>query len=826
MDRQDLRFGRFLARPLSRELFADGRPLRIGARAFELLLALAERPGEVLSRDELFTRVWPGRVVIDDNLKMQVMALRKLLGAEAVITVPRRGYRFGLAVEASAEAPARAALPRTEPLIGRDGELQALLEALATRRLLSLVGSAGIGKTRLALALAERSRPRFRDGAYVVDLGALDSEAAVVPTVQHALGLAPGGAPGTPASLAQALRSLNLLVVLDNCEHLVPAVQALARALLQGAPELVLLATSQVPLGLPDEQVWRVPPLGLAQSDDGGEGGALALFIARVRALLPSFTPDAASLQASAAVCRQLDGVPLALELAAARVPLLGVAGVLARLDRPLGLLTRGAAGAPTRQQTLRAAIAWSVGLLSPAERAVFQRLGCFLGSFAIEAALQVAGAGEDEIEWLDRLDSLQAKSLLQVVASGSQHRYRLLDSTRAYALEGLAGAGELAPVQRRHAEVTLGVFDAIDGANAATPLLELDARVQPELGNLRAAMAWALGPDGEPALAIGLSAAAGSALSVSGLFGEAALALDAARPWVDAERSPALQARYWLALADRGADANVPAQDTYAAALRALAIFRELGDVDRVYRILSLVVQHGHRVGAAIDVAAIAQEMRRLELPSWTVLQRRARRWIEARAHAQRGDWQGYGERMRIEVMLLQEAGDEWRAWVAAHGVALAEITLQRPQAAVEVMQPALAQIRARGLSRRCWQQVAIHAMACIATEDAALAAPAIREAVAVMRVAGSMSWMCTHLSWWVMQRSDSAAAARMHGWVGAHIAAHGETLGAHVVAVRERIRQHLVAQLPAKALEALLAEGARLSDDEAAAIALRAAG
>ena len=251
------------------------------------------------------------------------------------------------------------------------------------------------------------------------------------------------------------------------------------------------------------------------------------------------------------------------------------------------------------------------------------------------------------------------------------------MESARAMALERLQEAGTIATVRRLHAQATLAEVQAIDADYSGTPLLQLDERAQPELGNLRTALAWALGSEGDPALAVALAALGSTVFAVAGLYDEDARALEATRPLVESHAAPRLQAAWWLALTSRGADAVLPAQQAYDAALRASTMFRELGAAEGLVRTLGMLVAHGHRVGAGHDAATIAEEMRARERPDWNVLRRRPRRWLEARAAVQQGQWQAFGDRMRDEVALLQLAGDEWRAWVAAHNVALAEITL-----------------------------------------------------------------------------------------------------------------------------------------------------
>ena len=827
----EYRFGRFVLRPDLRRLHAGGELLPIGGRALDLLIVLVEARDRPVGRDELLARVWPGRVVAEENLKVQVLAVRKLLGPQAVVTLPRLGYRFGLDVDVVRVGAAGApALGQPARPLGRDAEAAVVRDALGAHPLVTLTGPAGIGKTMLAQAVAESSAQDFRDGLYIVDRAAVADPAHVAATVARRLELAGDASRIAAPAIAAALRSFALLVVLDNCEHVVAAAAELASALSAGAPGVRVLATSQEPLGAPGEHVVRLaplerPPEGMAlEPPDAARYPALALFVERARSASPAFDLDAQTLGPAIEICRRLDGVPLAIELAAARVPLLGVAGVAARLDGLLQLLTARPAGTGGRHASLRDALAWSYGLLAPDEQAVFRRLGVFAGSFPLDAAQHVARDVGDEWAVLGHVAALAEKSLLQVVGAGAVSRYRLLESARAFALEQLEAAGEAPAALRSHAQAVLALFDRADAAFFGAPLLPWIAGLMPEIGNLRAASAWACGPHGDPALAFALAAASGGFWAAAGLDSQAGRDLMAVQALVDEHTPLRRQAQFWLAMANRGLDLSVRAAELVDAAQRALALFRRIGDAQGIYRSLSLYIQNAQRLSAPLDIDALVDEMRRQEGPDWTVQQRRGRRWVVARQLSRAGDWPGYCQRFRAEVAMLDEAGDEWRAWTCAHTVALAEISLGRPEEAVRIMEPAVGAIRTHGLARRCWPQVAMLAMARIECADPAGAAPAVREAVALMRSAGSVWWLGDHLAWWLAQVGALRDAARLLGWADARVAARKEPRSPQGKAAHARLLSLLDA-LPADRREALRDEGARLIDDEVAEVVLAAA-
>jgi predicted ATPase/DNA-binding winged helix-turn-helix (wHTH) protein len=745
-------FGRFELRRETRELLAEGRPQKLGERAFDILLALIEADGRPVGRETLFERAWPGRAVLDDNLKVQVMALRRLLGAEALVTVPGQGYRLALTIR-SDDAPADAA-----PLFGREADLALLRAAWAPGRLVSLVGPGGVGKTRLALAAAQdASAAAFApDGTLFVELAPLADPGALAGTLARALALPPGA--GESALLA-ALKPLALRLVLDNAEHLREAVAALAARLLANAPRLALLVTSQEPLGLDGEQVLRIDGLALAP--------AAALLGARAAAL--GFAPGPDDAAVIDRLCARLDGLPLAIELAAARVPLLGFAGVDGRLNEALALLTRGASTAPARQQTLRAALQWSHGLLDPMQQAVFRRLAVFAGGFALEAAQAVvADDGLDAWAVLDALESLVAKSLVQMQVQGDARRFRLPEAARAFALERLAEAAESDALRQRHAQSMTALFEAADSRYPGAPALPWLDTLLPELDNLRAAVAWTLEHD-EP-LAIRLCAASGAFWAMTGLFAESGPPLRRLAPKVDEHVPPAVRALFWLTVANRSADAAFGLQETWEAAERAIAIARDAGLAMLQYRALGRRLPLALRVGANADAAATAAEMRGLEGADWTPSQRRLRRAAEGFGLYERGEWGAMAELEARELALLRAAGDDYRAWIAAHRLALALTALDRAAEAVPAMDAAAEQIRAHGLERQCWQQMAAAVMVHIEAGSAEPAA--VHEVLRLLRGAGAPGWLAAHIAWWLAQRGQSAAAARLLGWIEARAA------------------------------------------------------
>jgi len=400
------RFGQspiFDLQPNERRLLADGQPVPLGARALDILLELVAHAGEPVSRQALIERVWGNVVVEENNLSVQINSLRKHLGAGYIATVPGFGYRFQAPMldmpEAVAPAPPprerlRTNLPATlTPLIGRDAELAIVGEMLSRHRMVTLLGAGGMGKTLLAQHLLRRRETLYRHGVCFVSLGASRDAAEVVRATAAALGVKADG-PDPLAGLVATLAPMSMLVVLDNAEHLLATVAELAAAILDNTPDIHLVVTSQAPLRLAAERVHRLQALSVPghamSAAEAQSHGAVELFVDRARAADSRFVLDESNTEAAIALCRSLDGLPLAIELAAWRAPVLGVQRLAASMHERLSLLRNRNPVASDRQRTLRAALEWSHGLLAEAEQIVFRRLAVFAGSARLEWVVQV----------------------------------------------------------------------------------------------------------------------------------------------------------------------------------------------------------------------------------------------------------------------------------------------------------------------------------------------------------------------------------------------------------------------------------------------------
>ena len=561
---ESIAFGRFRMLPRSRVLLADDEPIKLGGRAFDLLMVLIESPGAVVSKDDLMARVWPGRVVTETNLQTQILALRHAFGAERdlIRTVAGRGYQFTSEIHIISPGLDRlvAAAPPTagdavvnptnlpqpvSELIGREAEVEDVLSLVRAGRLVTLAGAGGIGKTRLALTVARRLLPHFPDGVWLVEFSPLSDPSLVPAAVATAVGLELGGGEISAQALAQALVGRRLLIVLDTCEHVIDAAALTAEAVLRAGSTASMIATSREPLRAEGEQLYPVPPLAVPAEDAENlfEYGAVRLFVERARAAEPDLTLDRVSATTVAAICRRLDGIPLAIEMAATRLAALGVEELAKRLDDRFQLLTGGRRTALPRHQTLRATLDWSYELLPEPERVLLRRLAVFAGAFSLEAAGAVVASAEiASPDVVDGISSLVAKSLVVAEVEAAIPRYRLLDTPRAYAIEKLAESGECEQLARRHAEYYRDLFEraevelerrptaarlgdygrrmeSLNSGGAESAKLDRTGGVTeawtevhgPVINEVRAALDWAHRDGGDPTLAVDLTAAATS---------------------------------------------------------------------------------------------------------------------------------------------------------------------------------------------------------------------------------------------------------------------------------------------------------------------------
>lgn len=537
-------FGPFRLSAAERLLDKDGVPVRLGGRALSLLITLVAAAGQVIDKRKLMKLAWPDVVVEEGSLRVHMVAVRKALddgrqGGRYVANVAGQGYCFvapvtyvprgASPVQAPAPPDPAAGLPPalTARVVGRDETLRAIEAELLQKRFVTVVGAGGIGKTTVAVSVAHAMAGAFDDGACFVDLCAVNDAALVAGTLAAMLGL--DGHPGeAPSGLVSFMRDKHMLLVLDSCEHLIGAVAALADRIFKEAPGVHILATSRESLRVEGEQVHLLQPLACPPADDSIRAEealaypAVQLFVQRAGVSAARFSLGDADAPVVARICRELDGIALAIELAAGRLGAYGVDGIAALLNKSIAVLWHGRRTAVPRHQTMSAALEWSYNLLTESERAVLRRLSAFVGNFSLEAAQFVASEpGMDDAEVVEAVANLVAKSLLTNEARGKGMCYRLLDSTRVYALQRLIGCGESAAVASRHASWFRWALE-----RRASPIFANEAErtpLQPAelLGNVRAALDWSLSDGGDMELGTALAAAAAPLLLEMSLLSE-----------------------------------------------------------------------------------------------------------------------------------------------------------------------------------------------------------------------------------------------------------------------------------------------------------------
>ena len=525
-----VRFGPFALRPAQRVLTQGDTCVQLGSRAFDILLLLIERAGTFVAKNEIVARVWPTTVVVEGNLRVHVTALRKALGGERdghryIVNVPNRGYSFAApvsrshadvapTVHADAAEPQRGLVAPLHRIVGRDAAIDSLSQKIRRHRIVTVVGAGGIGKTTLAVSVAAAAtvEPMPWTGVRYVDLATLSDGQLVPGALAAALGLRAAVDDALPNILA-FLHDKSLLLLLDSCEHVLPAVAGLAEAVLRAAPGVHILATSREPLKADGEHVQQLQSLEFPVAGTGITAanamrfGAIELFVDRATAALDTYVFQDTDAESVVDICRRLDGIPLAIELAAGQVASLGVGGIATALGNHFLQARPGRRTAIPRHRTMRAMVDWSYGILSPRERTVLARISMFCGSFTLESAAALASdALLTPADVFDAVTELVAKSLVSVDVSGDRAYFRLLELTRCYVSSRLAESGELSALRHRHAE---HVLELLRESEQAWRDADADAwrhRYGRHVDDVRNALDWAMSAEGDVTLGVALT--------------------------------------------------------------------------------------------------------------------------------------------------------------------------------------------------------------------------------------------------------------------------------------------------------------------------------
>jgi predicted ATPase/DNA-binding winged helix-turn-helix (wHTH) protein len=818
-----------------RQVLIDGAPGKIGARAFDVLLALVERRERVVSKHELMDLVWPKLVVEENNLLVHMVALRKLLGPRAITTIPGRGYRFALPVDAVNGDLAESAppwsttpgnLPASPPLFGRAQDLDAVHALLRDHAVVSVVGAAGIGKTRLALAAAVSTHCEFPEGRWWVELAPINEGSQIPNAIAEALGIQLPAGRSQQEALAIALASRNLLLVLDNCEHLADDIAALVDVLRARAPNIRLLVTSQESLKSRDEQVYRLGTLAVpanAQIEDAAEFGAVALFVERAHSADSRFRLASDNVALVVDICRRVDGIPLAIVLAAARVPLLGVPGLHARLDQMFDVLSGGARMKLRRHQTLRAALDWSHSLLSADEQTAFRRLGVFAGGFTMELAQRVV-SDERIDQWLvlDLLGHLVDKSL--VIADGdAEPRYRLLETTRAFALEQLAAAGESEAMLQRHAQAICALI-AVMAAKRWDASPSRRKRFVLELGNLRAAVDWTMASAGGRTLAYELLSKCWMVWRASGLFDEGIQRM--LRLWPLPSNLPAtIEADFCAGFAQLGALWwwGTPRNEHWEAARRAETLYRQLGDANGLGFALLLVATIGLVSDRTSEAEQALRETELLFADATEPGKQAALARVQGDLHLRRGEPKLAIVAYRRQADCWRRGGDTFLESFALGHIGFAEFAAGDVDAAIESLRRSVDGLRSVHAPWGLEFHLARLAVALAWRGDDLDILSLAREAFDYVRLIGAPFAPLMAAALQHARRGDSRRAVLLTGY--AYSSLRWEHTRSIAPPMQQRVRDQALAAHPAATVDTWLREGERLSEERAAAIAFDAA-
>jgi predicted ATPase/DNA-binding winged helix-turn-helix (wHTH) protein len=830
MTAREYAFGRYRLQP-GRGLSADGVPVPVGLKALDILAALVGAAGELVTKSELMDRVWPGITVEEHNIQVHISALRKMLGDEAdrIVTVPRLGYRFtGLvtvALPAGTDSP-HSPLPRPlNRLFGREDDLAAIRASLEHGRLVTLAGPGGIGKTRLGLEIAHGMGSGYRDGAVFVDLSVLQDASLVASLVASAVGVDLRGDTPPADLLARRLKSRELLLLLDNCEHVIDAVAPLAELILAEAPTVTLLATSREPLACVGEQVYRlpllsIPPDGVNSAAEALAASSIGLLVDRLQAADLHFRLTDATAAAAAAICRRLDGLPLAIEMVGALVPGFGLEATAARLEESFRLPYSVTRTAAPRHRSLEATLDWSHALLSLTDRTMLRRLAVFPGHFSLEAAEAILC--DDALGGSacgDVLAGLVRKSLVSIDLAGSPRSYRLLETVRAYAAEKLDAAGERAPLRARHAGFVAGVLKRALADWDATPDRAWLDRYRWLLTDLRVALLWSFEPGGDPSLGLVIVGRSRLLWQQLNLRVEGCRWAEAAITALTPETPDAIAAPAWLALGYLTGERSV--QQSILALRRAAELFGRSGG--RIEHGTALTVL-GQALALSGQTAAAADSLTRARI---LLGQDAGSRRLGICAmgfgmlYAAAGSWFDARREYELARSLFQAVGAARLAMATLYNLADAMWTEGALDMAIDAKRETLDLARLEGNWDLAGFACGSLAGMLTARGDIDEALAYAREAMPICREAEYVDWLYPHLAMRAAKAGRLEDAARLWGYAD-RLAKTGSVWQIHEQQAVEALSALLHAAVAPARMEELVAAGWHLGEEQAIAIAL----
>lgn len=843
-------FGNFQLLPAERLLRQDGSILFVGSRAFDLLLALVSRAGQLVGKEELLETVWPGLTVEENNLVVQVHALRRVLRDSRdnryIQTVVGHGYRFvaTVAIERvdrnavwpkelpspgprSSSQPTNLVRPAT-PLIGREQDSARIENALKQHQLVVIIGAGGVGKSRVALQIGDNLAGHYPDGVWLVELAETAASRSIEDAIAAVFGVTADPSRSAIDAIVQYLRHQRLLLILDNCEHVVAAAARLTHAIMQQCPGISILATSRERLAVPGEIGIQLPPLPFPHHSVGMTAAqalgfaSIQLFVQRTAALIDWFVLSDDDAPAAAEICRKLDGIALAIELAVPRLRVLSLKELAARLDERFGLLTGGARTALPQHQTLRALIDWSYDLLDDEEQALLRRLSIFAGGWTLRTAIGVAAVAPiEDFQVIDLMSQLIDKSLVVRDNLNNSVRYRLLESMRQYAVEK-HNANREPHLGQRHADVFAALLKEADASWPTASTHAWLAEYGSEIGNVRAALDWAFGPDGDILRGQALVAHSLSLWSELGLFSELRRWFATAVASCDETTPPTIAARLWFG---RGmGSVRQGYRPHFDQMMRAAELYRAIGDREGEAAALTwagvaqLNPQHPEEAETLLD--------RALAMLRASGASKRLGQCLNSLAAARflAGDVAAAQRLFGEAIDMLRALGDASTLRIPMGNLAELHFMTGDLDAAITAGRAMIDECRRANDGPRLAASLGNLAGYLLSRGDWGAARDAANDALPrsqALGLAAGVTQMIEYLALIDAEAGDLEHAARLVGYIDSWYAAEGDPRGSIEAATTTRLSD-LLRGLPAHRRQLLFAEGAGWSAEQAIAEAL----
>jgi predicted ATPase/DNA-binding winged helix-turn-helix (wHTH) protein len=825
-------FGRFTFDPDRVALFEEGRPLRLGTVECKILTILLERPGAIVAKSELMSRVWGNSVVGDNVLHVRVAALRKALGDDFISTKRGAGYRFSAPLSREQKSSSAGNLPILagrraghSALIGRDDDLQQVVHLLQTARLVSLMGPGGVGKTSLGLQAARECANHFEDGAWLVELSTLHDPKVAASQIAATLGLGLGKTHNPLPTLARLIRNKNILLVLDNCEHLVGACAEICETLLSSAPRLKILVTTRQALSCAGEMIFTVPPLEVPGETSTTvasvrKSAAFELFLERARGAAAGFAINDDEVGIAVQICRRVDGLPLAIEMVASWAAMFGLQALDEKLDGSIDSWPRARNTAPPRHSTLTATLEWSHGLLSAEEQIVLRRLSVFASPFTMQAAEAVIGDEQVPTASLfEHVAALIRKSMVTVASGMRPPMFRLLETTRALMAEKLAGAHEANSILRHHATYVLKtVRRAIDELQTVPESVWLK-RYASVLPDMREALDWASGE--EPQLAVTLAVEGWQIWREMSLHAEGRQRLNAITKLVSAETPPPLKLGVQRALAELCLNSESE-RFAYQSLLEVVSLIREL-------KLGPEFASAFFELGFAASVLGHTEDARSYAVEAIDLLQQSGRTRDLARAYATlsaiqvtAGQYADAKDAGIKAVRLCEIVGSDRGAFVVRTNLLEATVLAGHLTEAISEGNEIVAQLRSRPYTELLGYVLGLVSCALLFQRSSEGTLPLLREAAPILREAGLLFWLYDKFALRLALDGRQSDAAVVAGFAFAVLEKSGRFGEPLAVRVREMLNDELRRAMSDNVMKQLIESGKYLTEERAISLAI----